>query len=306
MPKTANKIGVLIFSKHTSDPLRERIHSRFIAEIKNIGCEAVPLYYDLFQTFYEQNKAEVYYDNKKLNVKEYLFFIGQYYFLNNEFSNNIFFVRVLEKLGAKVFNSVAAVSVAKSKRESTFALSQAGLPVIPTGINFSQFFLDEQLRRRQGQRIICKANIGSWGYGVTILDSAISFISFMEYIGIKEQPANILIQPYLDAASSDYRIFVVDGRVQAAMERRAEGIEFRPNINKGGHGQSIKPNKQLVDLAVKATKIIGLDYAGVDILKSDNKYYLVEVNSNPGLEIEKITGINVAEKIVQYCIKKTK
>ena len=80
MAKQKKTIGILIFSKHTDHPLRERINDRFIEEIKLAGHQAQIFYYDLFSVFYEKNKLEIYYQNKKLNPKKYLFFISQYYF----------------------------------------------------------------------------------------------------------------------------------------------------------------------------------------------------------------------------------
>jgi ribosomal protein S6--L-glutamate ligase len=256
--------------------------------------------------FYSANKLEVYYQKKKINPKKYLYFISQYYFISAEFANNLFIVNALNQLGIKVFNSLSSAIRAKNKRESLFILAQHGLPIIPTGINFSQFFLDQQLKHFGKHKIIAKANIGSMGYGVTVLDSHISFISFMEYMGVKEQPVNILVQPFMDAQAEDYRIFVVGNKVVATIKRKAHGVEFRPNISKGGRGTSIKPNKKIVNLAIKAIKVLGLEYAGVDIMQVKNKLMLIEVNSNPGLEIENITGINIVKKIVTHCIKKSK
>ncbi len=306
MSTSHKKIGILIFAKHTSQPLRERTHSRFVEEIEANGYQAKIFYYDLFQVFFSTNKLEIYYQNKKFNPKIFLCFISQYYFLNGEFANNLFLVNALNKLGIKVFNSLTSAIKAKNKRESLFLLAQHGLPIIPTGINFSQFFLDQQLKHFGKSKIITKANIGSMGYGVTVLDSHISFISFMEYIGTKEQPVNILVQPFMDAKAEDYRIFVVGTKVVAAMKRKAKGVEFRPNVSKGGLGKPIKVTKKISDLALKATKVLGLDYAGVDIMQVKNKLMLIEVNSNPGLEIENITGINIVTKIVKHCIKKSK
>jgi len=303
---TKKTIGLLAFSKHTDAPLRERINTRFIEEIEKAGYEGEILYYDLFSVFYKQKSLEIYYDNNKFISKKYLCVIPQYYFLNYQFANNAFIVTCLNQAGVKTFNPLEASQLAKNKRESLFLLAMKGLPIIPTGINFSQFFLDQHLKRNEGKKVVAKANLGSMGYGVSVLDSPISFISFMEFMGATNQPVNTLIQPFVEAQGEDYRVFVVGNKVVAVMKRKAKGIEFRANVSKGGSAQSIRPSKKMADLAVRASRLLGLEYAGVDIVRVKNKLMIVEVNTNPGLEIEKITGVNVVEKVIKHVIMKAK
>jgi len=116
-------------------------------------------------------------------------------------------------------------------------------------------------------------------------------------VSSRPHAADLLIQPYIESNSTDYRIFVVGNKVAAAMKRKGSGIEFRSNVAKGGNGEKIEPTKEMKQMAIKATKILGLDYAGVDIIKDKNgKNMIVEVNSNPGLEIEKITDTKYSKR----------
>lgn len=299
-----NRIGIIIFSRHTDQSLSARNNTRFVEEIEDAGYEADIYFYDLFSVFYKKNYLEIYYDNKKFNPNKYKFFVAKYDLVNYQNINNTFIIQCLNRAGIKVYNNVEAAVLAKNKRDSLFLLAGKGLPIIPTGINFSPFFLDRHLKRNQGKKIVAKTNLGSLGYGVSVLDSPISFISFMEYIASLNPTVNILIQPYVEARGEDYRVFVVGNKVIAAMKRKASGIEFRANISKGGFGSKIKPDKKMADLAIAATKHIGLDFAGVDIVKTKNKMMIVEVNANPGLEIEKITDVNIVKAIINYLIKK--
>jgi len=304
---TKKIIGVLVFSKKYDKTPIEKINSRFIEEIELAGYQAEIFYYDQFSVFFERNKINLYYGNKKFSTQKIICIISQYYFLNAEFSTNMFIVKCLADSGIKVFNSLNSVLLAKNKRETLYKLSQADLPIIPTGINFSQFFLDQQLAHFGKNKIVAKANNGSMGYGVSLLNSSISFISFMEFIGNIYQPSNILIQPFIEVGGEDYRIFVVGNKVITAMKRKAKGIEFRANVSKGGIGSSVKITKNMEKLALQATKILGLDYSGVDIIKDKKgKLYIVEVNSNPGFKIETATNINVVKEIIKHCIKKSK
>lgn len=305
MPNQSKKIGILIFSNENSI---ERIRAeRFVQEIKNEKIIPEIFYGDLFSVFFKQNKLDIFYNNKKFNPREFLYFLPRYNLTNSELYNKFSIVNFLNKTGIRTFNSFESAFLAKNKRDSLVLLALNGLPIIPTGINYSQFFLDKQLEYNKNNKIVVKANSSSLGYSVSRLDSQISFISFMEFVashGINS--ANILIEPFIESNNQDYRLIVVGNKVVAAMKRQAKGIEFRSNISKGGLGTKIKISKAMEVLAIKATKILNLDYAGVDIIKSKNKLMLVEVNSNPGLEIEKITNVNVVKEIVKHCIKKVK
>ena len=307
MKEKKSDVGLIIFSKKTDQLPIEKINLRILEEIKKQDLKPKIFYYDHFSVFFKKNKLEIFYDNNKINPKKFSFFITQYYFLNQEFSNNMFIVNCLNELGIKVFNSISSANKAKNKRDTLLKLSMNGLPIIPTSINFSGFFLDQHLKRNNNNKIVVKSNNGSMGYGVSVLDSHISFVSFMEFVTNKFQAVDILIQPFVESNNEDYRVFVVGNRIVAGMKRRANGIEFRANVSKGGLGIKFKVSKKMAGIAIRATKILGLDYAGVDIIK-DKKgdLMIVEVNSNPGLKIENATGINIAGEIIKHCIKKSK
>jgi ribosomal protein S6--L-glutamate ligase len=299
------KVGILLFSKSDNE-ISDRA-KRFEEEALKNSLEPQIFYNELFSVFFKENDLEIFYENKKLNPKDYRFFIGVYTTHGPGNFDHFSLPRFLELYGIKIFNSPDPAFLAKNKRESLIKLALAKLPIVPTGINYSCFYLDEHLNRINNNKIIAKANSSSLGYGVSIFDSHISFISFMEFISsAKIPPSIILIQPFLDANSEDLRIFVVGDKVVATMKRKANGIDFRANLSKGGFGEPIKISQKIKNLSIKAAKILGLDYAGVDILFHHNKPYLLEVNPNPGFKIEEITQINIAGEIIKYCAKKAK
>lgn len=304
MKRTKKKIGLLFFNAQ-SENLNNYVFKRFKEEAAKNNYELQPLPYYLFSIFYKQNELLIYFNNKKFKPTEYEYIIARYnitgrYNLYDSFS----IARYLELTGLKIYNSPQAALLAKNKRDSLLKLAMHKLPVIPTGVNYSTFYLDNHLKRNLNKKFVVKANSGSLGYQVTLLESPISFISFMEFVGGTMEPANLLVQPYINSNSQDYRLIVVGRRVIAAMRRQGQGIEFRSNISKGGRGIKIKPTQKMTRLAVKAVKILGLDYAGVDIIKQKNKLMIVEVNANPGLKIEGVTNVNVVSKIIKYCIRK--
>jgi ribosomal protein S6--L-glutamate ligase len=120
--------------------------------------------------------------------------------------------------------------------------------------------------------------------------------------------ANFLVQEFVkEAGGSDIRCFVIGDKVVAAMKRQAQEGEFRSNLHRGGSAEVIKISPEERSTAVRAAKIMGLNVAGVDILRSNHGPVVLEVNSSPGLEgIEVATGKDVGGLIVEYIEKHPK
>ena len=104
-----------------------------------------------------------------------------------------------------------------------------------------------------------------------------------------------------DAGGSDLRLLVVGGKVVASMMRSAKEDDFRSNLHAGGIARKVRITKEERSIARKAAKAMGLNIAGVDILRSSEGPKVLEINSSPGLEgIENITKLDLAEKIIDY------
>ena len=112
---------------------------------------------------------------------------------------------------------------------------------------------------------------------------------------------NILLQEFVkESAGTDIRAFMVGGKVIASMKRQSLDDDFRSNIHQGGEGVSVKLTDEERKTVQKAAKAMGLSICGVDIMRSDRGPLVLEVNSSPGFAIEKVTGRNVAEKIIEH------
>ena len=104
-----------------------------------------------------------------------------------------------------------------------------------------------------------------------------------------------------EAKGADLRCFVVGDRVIAAMRRQAPAGEFRSNLHRGGSAVGVRPTKAEVEVAVRATRVLGLGVAGVDLIRSDRGPLVLEVNASPGLEgIESASKKDVAGEIVRF------
>ncbi len=149
-----------------------------------------------------------------------------------------------------------------------------------------------------GTPIVIKLLEGTHGLGVILAETRKTAESVIEAFNkIKER---IIVQEFIEESNgADIRAFVVDGKIVAAMKRKALPGEFRSNLHRGGTAIHIKLTDREIETALKATKVLGLDIAGVDMLQSDRGPLVLEVNPSPGLEgITKTTGINVAGKIL--------
>jgi ribosomal protein S6--L-glutamate ligase len=123
------------------------------------------------------------------------------------------------------------------------------------------------------------------------------------FMGLK---ANILVQEFIkEAGGADIRCLVIDGKVVAAMKRQGKEGEFRSNLHRGGTAELVKLTPEERSTAVRASKIMGLNVCGVDILRSNHGPVVMEVNSSPGLEgIENATGKDVAGMIINFLVKR--
>lgn len=112
---------------------------------------------------------------------------------------------------------------------------------------------------------------------------------------------NFLVQEFIqESAGTDIRAFVVNGKVVASMQRQSLDDDFRSNLHQGGEGTTIRLTDEEKKTAQKAAKAMGLPICGVDLMRSARGPLVLEVNASPGFGIEKVTGRNVAAKIIDY------
>jgi ribosomal protein S6--L-glutamate ligase len=157
-----------------------------------------------------------------------------------------------------------------------------------------------------GAPLVVKLLEGTQGIGVVLCETKKAAESVIE--AFRGMDAHILVQEYIkEAGGMDIRCFVVGDRVIAAMRRQAAEGEFRSNLHRGGTAETIRITPEERTTAVRAAKAMGLNVAGIDILRSNHGPVVIEANSSPGLEgIEAATGVDVAAKIVQFIEKEAK
>lgn len=215
-------------------------------------------------------------------------------------SVNASIIKQFQLAGFYVLNTYIGVFRAKNKIRTLQMLNHFGLPVPKTHV-LGDASLLEAAAKEFTFPVIIKSIFGTHGTGVFIAESMRSLAPIVDYLTKKEH-GPVKLQEYIEEAQGkDLRIFVTGKRVLAAMERSAKQGEFRSNFHKGGSVCTVDLSDEEKKLAIKATQILGLDVAGVDILRTKNGPKIIEVNSNPGLEgISKATGVNIAAKLVDF------
>jgi ribosomal protein S6--L-glutamate ligase len=154
-----------------------------------------------------------------------------------------------------------------------------------------------------GAPLVIKLLEGTQGIGVVLAETPKAAESVIEaFLGLK---ANILVQEYIrEAGGADIRCFVIGDKVVAAMKRQAKEGEFRSNLHRGGQASAVRLSPEERSMAVRAARVIGLNVAGVDLLRSNRGPVVMEVNSTPGLEgIEEVSGLDIAGLMVEFAEK---
>jgi len=212
-------------------------------------------------------------------------------------------LRQFEMMGVYPLNESVAISRSRDKLRALQLLARAGLGLPVTGFAHSPDDVADLLKMVGGAPAVIKLLEGTQGLGVVLAETANAAKSVIEaFMGLK---ANILVQEFVkEAGGADIRCFVVGDRVVAAMKRQAKAGEFRSNLHRGGSANLVKITPKERATAVKAAKTMGLNVAGVDILRSERGPLVLEVNSSPGLQgIEEATGKDVAGMIVGFIEK---
>lgn len=209
-------------------------------------------------------------------------------------------VRQFEMMGVFCVNDSVGITRARDKLRSLQLLSKRGIGLPITGFAHSLDEIKDLIKMVGGPPLVIKFLEGTQGIGVILAETHKAARSVLEaFLGLK---VNIMVQEYIkESSGADVRCFVVGGKVVAAIKRQAKSEEFRSNLHRGGSAEAIEITDEERTMAIRSARIIGLNVAGIDIVRSERGPLIMEVNASPGLEgIEKITGIDVAGKVIEF------
>ncbi len=215
---------------------------------------------------------------------------------------------MLEKAGYRLFNNVESICKCDDKMLTHICLANAGIKM-PTSISSTLCYHDDGNRDylkyvelKLGYPLIVKENYGSLGKQVYLVNNS------AELRQIEDKLIHVphIFQQFISSSKGiDYRLIVIGHKVVAYMKRENKN-SYLSNLATGGKASVVKLPQEYLDVAIKASEILNLDYCGVDILQGPNGEPIIsEVNSNAFYEgIEKTTGINVAGAYVKYILEK--
>lgn len=215
-------------------------------------------------------------------------------------------LRQFEMMGVYPLNESVAIGRSRDKLRCLQLLARDGIGLPVTAFAKNTDHTDDIINLVGGAPVVVKLLEGTQGIGVVLADTHKSAKSVIE--AFHGADINILVQEFVkEAEGRDIRAFVVGRKIVAAMERKGPDGEFRSNLHRGGTAKMVDITEAEKQAALKACRSMGLNVAGVDLLRSSHGPVVMEVNSSPGLEgIERASGANVAKSIIAFLEKNAK
>jgi ribosomal protein S6--L-glutamate ligase len=209
-------------------------------------------------------------------------------------------LRQFEMLGSFPLNESVAITRARDKLRSLQLLAREGIDLPITGFAHSPDDTADLIALVGGAPLVVKLVEGTQGIGVVLAETRQAAESVID--AFRGLNAHILVQEYIrEAQGCDIRCLVIGKRVVAAIERQAKAGEFRSNLHRGGTACKVEITEQERNIAIQAVTTLGLDIAGVDILRANRGPLVMEVNASPGLEgVETTTGLDIAGMMIDY------
>lgn len=222
---------------------------------------------------------------------------------NNLIYNSFILEHLTLNLGIYSIQSAAGLRAAANKFHTLQMVSRHGVKTPITLYVKATNNIDFLIEKVGGLPFVLKYNYGSQGAGVILMETNKSAISTIE--GLLKNKADFILQQYIESKGSDIRAVVMGDKVVVAYKRTARKGDFRSNLSLGGTGELINLSMDDQIICVKASKAIGLEVSGVDLIKDTKGVtYLNEINSNFGFKGQKITGTNIGEHLINYIEKR--
>ena len=245
----------------------------------------------------KENKQSILVNGKSLPLPKFIFprtGSGTTYYIKAV-------IRHFERMGVPVINSSDAIDNVKDKLYTHQILAQSNLDIPNTMLLKHPIDIDF-VEKNIGFPVIVKKISGSYGRGVFLCENKKQLNQLVTMAELTKKSYDIIIQEFVkDTWGKDLRVFVVNDKVVGCMMRQATDDDFRANITRGGEGFPYEVNEQIEWLSSEASKALGIDIAGVDLLFQNGGYKICEVNSNPGFEgMEMFTKKNIAGEIVSF------
>lgn len=242
------------------------------------------------------NNLEVYFQNEKLeNIDAIIPRIGS--------SATGYGAAVIRQFECnKIFTTLPSDGLIKARDKLTCLqiLASEGIDIPKSIVCNNQYTIPEMMDQISNYPKIIKLNNSTHGLGVMLAENLTSAESLIEtFMKLRQK---VIAQEFIkEANGGDVRVFIVGGEIVGVMKRQAKPGEFRSNLHRGASSFVVDLTDEEQEVALKSANILGLQVAGVDMLRSKRGPLILEVNASPGLEgIEGTTQVDIAGKIIQY------
>ena len=189
-------------------------------------------------------------------------------------------------------------------------MSLSGIPQVPTIISKCSLVNSNELIKELKLPLVSKITEGSQGEGVEIQKTKMDLEKYLK----KNKEETIIFQKFIEN-EGDYRVFIIEQDIMYCIKRKSKDDkkEFRNNQSLGGSAERSEIPKKAMDLAKKASKSMGFDISGVDLIKENgtDNWYVLEVNSAPQFDWEEKGKKSIADyrevldKFVEIINRKT-
>ena len=209
-------------------------------------------------------------------------------------------VKQFEMMDSYCVNTSEAIANSRDKLRSLQILAEAGINMPITGFASHTKDIEGVIESVGSTPLIMKLLQGTQGQGIVLAETRKAAESVMS--AFRQLDADIMVQEFIkESGGTDIRAFVVGDEVVASMKRIAPEGEFRSNVHRGGTMEKVQLTSEEENMAVNASRILGLSIAGVDLMRSNRGPLILEVNSSPGLQgIESCSEVDVAKKIISH------
>ncbi len=217
----------------------------------------------------------------------------------DQITSRISILEALEFSGIRVFNRTYSHRRAKDKLATLVWLAHHGVPIPRTTVT-ERLAVAVAATKRYGD-IVSKPLRGSQGQGIFRLQDP--DLAFRIFKILQTANQTILIQEFIKTPDRDIRVFVVGDQAIGAMYRLAKPGTWKTNVSRGGRPQECQLSQDLEELALKAAGALEMDFAGIDILETDDGFAVSEVNAAPNWSgLQKATGVDAAAAISDYVL----
>lgn len=285
---------VVIYGRKPDVNARELILSA-----RRQGIRATPASILSLSAYVDREKSQFWVGDSEITDADYCFLRSLAPGTSEQMIMRISLLKHMEQSGIKVINPSDGFSTARNKYLAYCILARNDFPVPPTYITGGAAWA----RSRAGdfKDFIYKPMIGSKGYGAMRFDDidlAYNAFHLLERLG---QP--ILIQKYLPGTGNDIRAFVIQGEVVAAMRRISEKGEWKSNLSLGAKAEKLDLDEELCEIAARAASCLGLNYAGVDLMETEEGPIVLEVNASPSWQgIQRTTGTDIPRLLLERIV----